>query len=108
MKKEKYKLPDKPVLYIAYGSNINPWQMAHRCPHSDVIGSAMVKDWELEFRGVATIVQNKNAEVPVLLWKLDTRDIPTLNSTRVSQTFIGRKKLSLNTTVRRSRAWHIL
>ena len=79
MKTEKYKLPDKPVLYIAYGSNINPWQMAHRCPHSDVIGSAMVKGWELEFRGVATIVPNENAEVPVLLWKLDPRDIPTLN-----------------------------
>ena len=56
MKKKQYKLPDKPMLYIAYGSNINLGQMAYRCPHSNVI-----------------------AEVPGLLWKLDPRDIPTLN-----------------------------
>lgn len=79
MKKKQYKLPDKPMLYIAYGSNINLGQMAYRCPHSNVIGAAMVKGWELEFRNVATIVPNENSEVPVLLWELDPRDIPALN-----------------------------
>ncbi len=77
--KNKYKLPTKPVLYIAYGSNINLEQMAYRCPHSTAIGTAKVKGWELEFRGVATIVPKENAEVPVLLWELDPRDIPALN-----------------------------
>ena len=67
------------MLYIAYGSNINLEQMAYRCPHSTAIGTAMVKGWELEFRGVATIVPKENTEVPVLLWELDPRDIPTLN-----------------------------
>ena len=67
------------MLYIAYGSNINLPQMAFRCPNSTVIGTAMVKDWELEFRGVATIVPKKGTEVPVLLWELDPRDIPALN-----------------------------
>ena len=78
-KKNQYKLPTKPMLYIAYGSNINLPQMAFRCPHSTVIGTAMVKDWELEFKGVATIVPKKGTEVPVLLWELDPRDIPALN-----------------------------
>lgn len=78
-KKNQYKLPTKPMLYIAYGSNINLPQMAFRCPHSTVVGTAMVKGWELEFRGVATIVPKPNAEVPVLLWELDPRDIPALN-----------------------------
>ena len=78
-KKNEYKLPTKPMLYIAYGSNINLPQMAFRCPNSTVIGTAMVKDWELEFRGVATIVPKKGTEVPVLLWELDPRDIPALN-----------------------------
>lgn len=78
-KKSEYKLPTKPMLYIAYGSNINLPQMSFRCPHSKVVGTAMVKGWELEFRGVATIVPKPNAEVPVLLWELDPRDIPALN-----------------------------
>ena len=78
-KKSEYRLPTKPMLYIAYGSNINLPQMSFRCPHSKVVGIAVVKGWELEFRGVATIVPKPNAEVPVLLWELDPRDIPALN-----------------------------
>lgn len=66
-------------LYIAYGSNINLEQMAFRCPHSSVVGTSEIKDYELEFRGVATIVPNKGAAVPVLIWKLDERDLLTLN-----------------------------
>ena len=54
----------KKLLYIAYGSNINLWQMALRCPHSRPLDPAMLKGWELEFRGYANIVPNKDAEVP--------------------------------------------
>lgn len=50
-------------LYIAYGSNINLEQMANRCPNSKVIGKEILKGYELEFRGVATIVPKENAEV---------------------------------------------
>ncbi len=66
-------------LYIAYGSNINLEQMAFRCPHSKVVGTSEIKDYELEFRGVATIVPKENATVPVLIWELDERDLPVLN-----------------------------
>ncbi len=69
----------KKQLYIAYGSNINLEQMAYRCPHSKVVGTSEIKDFELEFRGVATIVPKKGASVPVLIWELDDRDLPTLN-----------------------------
>ena len=69
----------KKQLYIAYGSNINLEQMAFRCPHSKVLGISEIKDFELEFRGVATIVPKENASVPVLIWKLDERDLPILN-----------------------------
>ena len=61
-------------LYIAYGSNINLEQMAFRCPNSKVVGTRMIPDYELEFRGVATIVPKEGAEVPVLLWEIDQRD----------------------------------
>ena len=67
-------------LYLAYGSNINLEQMARRCPNSKVIGTAMIPDYELEFRGVATIVSKKGAEVPVLMWEIDQQDELNLNS----------------------------
>ena len=69
----------KKQLYIAYGSNINLNQMAYRCPHSRVVGISEIKDFELEFRGVATIVPKENASVPVLIWELDERDLLVLN-----------------------------
>ena len=79
-------------LYIAYGSNINLEQMAYRCPHSKVVGTSEIKDYELEFRGVATIVPNKGARVPVLIWELDERDLPTLNKYEGYPISTGRKK----------------
>ena len=69
----------KKLLYIAYGSNINLWQMALRCPHSKPLDTTMLKGWELEFRGVANITEKKDAQTPVLLWELDPRDIPRLD-----------------------------
>lgn len=66
-------------LYIAYGSNINLEQMAYRCPHSKVVGVSEIKNFELEFRGVATIIPKENMKVPVLIWELDERDLPILN-----------------------------
>ena len=61
-------------LYLAYGSNINLEHMAQRCPHSKVIATDKLKNYELEFRGVATIVPKKGASVPVLLWEIDQLD----------------------------------
>ena len=84
----------KKQLYIAYGSNINLEQMAYRCPHSKVIGTSEIKDYELEFRGVATIVPNKGARVPVLIWELDERDLPTLNKYEGYPSFYRQEKMS--------------
>lgn len=50
-----------------------------RCPHSRVVGASEVKGYELEFRYVATIAPKENAIVPVLIWELDERDLPSLN-----------------------------
>ena len=66
-------------LYIAYGSNINLEQMSNRCPNSKVIGKEMLKGYELEFSGVATIVPNDKSEVPILIWEIDGRDEHSLD-----------------------------
>ncbi|MGB4033604.1 MAG: gamma-glutamylcyclotransferase family protein [Christensenellales bacterium] len=57
--------------YIAYGSNLNLKQMAMRCPTAKVVGTAMLKDYQLTFRGVATIVPKAGAITPVAVWDID-------------------------------------
>lgn len=71
-------------LYIAYGSNLNLPQMAHRCPTAKVVGKSEIKDYELVFRGgrrraVATIEPLEGGCVPVLLWKIKPQDEEALN-----------------------------
>lgn len=62
------------TLYMAYGSNLNLGQMAHRCPTAKPIGTAMLKDWQLTFRRVATIEPQQGAETPVGIWEIGERD----------------------------------
>ncbi len=69
----------KKKLYVAYGSNINLEQMAHRCPNSRVVGTAVIPDYELEFRRVATIVPKPGAKVPMLLWEIPKVDERSLD-----------------------------
>lgn len=72
------------TLYIAYGSNLNLPQMAHRCPTANVVGASEIKGYEMLFRGsrtsaVATVEPLKGSSVPVLLWKLKERDVQALD-----------------------------
>ena len=69
----------KTKLYLAYGSNLNLGQMAHRCPDSKVAGKAELPGYRLLFRGRpgnahATIEESEGRTVPVLLWKVSVRD----------------------------------
>lgn len=67
------------TLYMAYGSNLNLEQMAHRCPTAKPVGTAMLKDWQLTFRRVATIEQQQGAETPVGIWEITERDEQALD-----------------------------
>ena len=65
--------------YIAYGSNLNIAQMGFRCPHARVIGTAIVPDYELLFKGsktgsYLTIEPKAGAMVPVAVWKTTDED----------------------------------
>lgn len=69
----------KTKLYLAYGSNLNLGQMAHRCPDSKVAGKAELPGYRLLFRGRpgnahATIEESEGHTVPALLWKVSVRD----------------------------------
>ena len=66
-------------LYVAYGSNLNLAQMAHRCPNAKVVGCGVLKDYQLTFRRVATIEPEKGAETPVGVWEITPSDEQNLD-----------------------------
>lgn len=72
------------ILYLAYGSNLNLEQMAHRSPTAKVVGATVLKDYKLLFRGghggsVATVEPMKGIVVPVLLWEITPADEAALD-----------------------------
>ena len=58
--------------YIAYGSNMNLEQMAHRCPGARLIGTGRLHGYQIEFNRHATIVEKNShsASVPVAVWEI--------------------------------------
>ena len=69
----------KKKLYVAYGSNLNTYQMKFRCPTARLVGTGIIKDHELQFKGrkdsaFATIAPSEGGTVPVAVWELQPRD----------------------------------
>ena len=70
------------VLYAAYGSNLDPAQMAERCPHSPQRGTGWLEGWRLTFGGadlgwegaLATVVEADGERVFVALYELSEGD----------------------------------
>ena len=66
-------------IYIAYGSNMDEAQMAHRCPEAQLLGTGLLEGWRLMFKGsltgaYATIEREKGCTVPILLWRISAAD----------------------------------
>lgn len=65
--------------YIAYGSNINIRQMQMRCPGARIIGTSVIEDYELLFKGsktgsYLTIELKDGGRVPVVAWEVTEAD----------------------------------
>jgi gamma-glutamylcyclotransferase (GGCT)/AIG2-like uncharacterized protein YtfP len=75
------------ALYAAYGSNMDPAQMAERCPHSPVRGTGWLEGWRLTFGGedigwegsLATLVEDSAERVFVVLYELSDADEKALD-----------------------------
>lgn len=72
------------TLYIAYGSNLNLEQMAHRCPTAKVAGTSKLTGYQLRFRGgrhgaVATVEKKSGGSVPILVWEITPADEAALD-----------------------------
>ena len=61
-------------LYIAYGSNLNKRQMRQRCPTARPLGTRLVENCRLVFRGVADIVHEEGCATPIGLWLINQPD----------------------------------
>ena len=66
-------------LYVAYGSNLNKTQMIGRCPGAEFVGTGVIENYELQFKGSlhgahATIAPKEGASVPVGVWTIQKRD----------------------------------
>jgi hypothetical protein len=70
------------ALYAAYGSNMDPAQMAERCPHSPRYGTGWLEGWRLTFGGEdiswegahATVVEDAAERVFVVLYDITELD----------------------------------
>lgn len=89
-------MSSKERLYIAYGSNLNLEQMKHRCPTAEVVGTTVLHNWQLMFRGdnygaVATIERRRGSKVPVLVWRIQPRDEAALDRYEGCRIFTARR-----------------
>jgi hypothetical protein len=70
------------ALYAAYGSNMDPGQMAERAPHSPLHGTGWLPGWRLTFGGedrgwegpLATVVEDELSQVFVAMYDVTDAD----------------------------------
>jgi gamma-glutamylcyclotransferase (GGCT)/AIG2-like uncharacterized protein YtfP len=73
------------VIYAAYGSNLDPAQMAARCPHSPSRGTGWLPGWRLTFGGdgwdgaLPTLAEHPDSQVFVGLYDVPDGDEATLD-----------------------------
>ena len=69
------------TIHFAYGSNLDPRQMAQRCPGAQAQGIAILEGWRflINERGFATIVKDPAAKVHGHIWLLTPVDEAALD-----------------------------
>ena len=87
--------------YIAYGSNLNIPQMRMRCPGARIIGTSVIKDYQLLFKGsktgsYLTIEPMEGAEVPVVIWEVTETDEKALDRYEGYPNFYYKKEMTLD------------
>jgi len=66
--------------YLAYGSNLNKEQMAHRCQGAEPVCSYIMMNYQLVFRrGYLTIEPKDGGIVPCGVWKISAQDERSLD-----------------------------
>ncbi len=87
-------------IYLAYGSNLNMNQMRYRCPDAWPIGTAIIKDYQLLFKGsksgaYLTIEPKVGSVVPVGVWQVSEEDEKNLDRYEGYPNFYYKKEIRL-------------
>lgn len=87
--------------YIAYGSNLNIMQMRMRCPGARIIGTSVIEDYQLLFKGsktgsYLTIEPMEGAKVPVVIWEVTETDEKALDRYEGYPNFYYKKEMTLD------------
>ena len=87
--------------YIAYGSNLNISQMRMRCPGARIIGTSVIDDYQLLFKGsktgsYLTIEPKDGAEVLVVIWEVTESDEKALDRYEGYPSFYCKKEMTLD------------
>lgn len=70
--------------YLAYGSNLNMAQMKYRCPNAKAVGTAVLQNHSLTFRGSGSgyylsVDPKIGGKVPVGVWEVTATDEAALD-----------------------------
>lgn len=89
--------------YLAYGSNLNVAQMRYRCPSARIIGTAVIENYQLLFKGsktgfYLTIEPCEGHSVPVAAWEVTANDELRLDRYEGFPNFYYKKELRLPIT----------
>jgi len=87
-------------IYIAYGSNLNIPQMRIRCPGAKIMGTSVIEDYRLLFKGsktgsYLTIEPQPGASVPVAAWQVTEADERALDRYEGFPSFYYKKEMTL-------------
>ena len=69
-----------PILYFAYGSNMNPLRMGQRCPGATALGVAILRNYQIAERLYADIDFEERAEVEGVLYLITERHLRSLDA----------------------------
>jgi len=86
--------------YLAYGSNLNRNQMRMRCPGAKPLGTAVIEDYRLLFKGsktgaYLTIEPAAGHYVPVAVWQVTESDEKALDRYEGYPTFYYKADLKI-------------
>ena len=86
--------------YLAYGSNLNIAQMQFRCPDAVIVGTAVIPDYELLFKGsltgaYLTIEPKQGSQVPVGVWEVSLTDELRLDRYEGFPSFYYKKEMRI-------------